>query len=111
MPVLWVNKAVMSMDEVTQQNAALVEEAAAAEESLTEQAANLSQLGEQKTRVEECSQPLAPPGGGAEPRRRLRESNCWKWACAAHKRRLTPWRKPITINRRFQARDISEQTP
>jgi methyl-accepting chemotaxis protein len=39
-----VNKAVMSMDEVTQQNAALVEEAAAAAQSLTEQAANLSQL-------------------------------------------------------------------
>jgi len=39
-----VNKAVMSMDEVTQQNAALVEEAAAAAQSLTEQAANLGQL-------------------------------------------------------------------
>jgi methyl-accepting chemotaxis protein len=38
-----VNNAVMSMDEVTQQNAALVEEAAAAAQSLTEQAANLSQ--------------------------------------------------------------------
>ena len=34
-----VNKAVMSMDEVTQQNAALVEEAAAAAEALMEQAA------------------------------------------------------------------------
>ncbi|MGP0086563.1 MAG: methyl-accepting chemotaxis protein [Steroidobacteraceae bacterium] len=39
-----VNKAIMSMDEVTQQNAALVEEAAAAAQSLTEQAANLAQL-------------------------------------------------------------------
>jgi len=39
-----VNKAVMQMDEVTQQNAALVEEAAAAAQSLTQQAANLSQL-------------------------------------------------------------------
>jgi methyl-accepting chemotaxis protein len=39
-----VNKAVMLMDEVTQQNTALVEEAAAAAGSLTEQAANLSQL-------------------------------------------------------------------
>jgi methyl-accepting chemotaxis protein len=34
----------MSMDEVTQQNAALVEEAAAAAQSLTEQAAKLAQL-------------------------------------------------------------------
>ena len=39
-----VNKAVMSMDAMTQQNAALVEEAAAAAQSLTEQAGNLSQL-------------------------------------------------------------------
>ena len=38
-----VNKAVMQMDEMTQQNAALVEEAAAASESLEEQAQGLSQ--------------------------------------------------------------------
>lgn len=37
-----VNSAITSMDEVTQQNAALVEEAAAAAESLVEQAANLA---------------------------------------------------------------------
>ncbi|TXI46801.1 PAS domain S-box protein [Methylophilus sp.] len=36
-----VNQAVMTMDEVTQQNAALVEEAAAASESLVDQAENL----------------------------------------------------------------------
>lgn len=39
-----VNKAVMSMDEVTQQNAALVEEAAAATQALSEQALQLSQM-------------------------------------------------------------------
>jgi methyl-accepting chemotaxis protein len=39
-----VNKAVMQMDEVTQQNAALVEEAAAASESLDEQARGLDEL-------------------------------------------------------------------
>jgi methyl-accepting chemotaxis protein len=38
-----VNKAVMSMDEVTQQNAALVEEAAAAAEALTQQAEALTE--------------------------------------------------------------------
>jgi uncharacterized phage infection (PIP) family protein YhgE len=38
-----VNQAVVNMDEVTQQNAALVEEAAAAAESLEEQAANLAE--------------------------------------------------------------------
>ena len=37
-----VNKAVMQMDEVTQQNAALVEEAAAAAEAIVEQASALS---------------------------------------------------------------------
>jgi methyl-accepting chemotaxis protein len=39
-----VNKAVSSMDTVTQQNAALVEQASAASQTLTEQAANLIQL-------------------------------------------------------------------
>ncbi len=39
-----VNKAIMQMDEVTQQNAALVEEAAAASESLDEQAKGLDDL-------------------------------------------------------------------
>jgi uncharacterized phage infection (PIP) family protein YhgE len=38
-----VNQAVVQMDQVTQQNAALVEEAAAAAESLKEQAQGLSQ--------------------------------------------------------------------
>ncbi|MEQ6341966.1 MAG: methyl-accepting chemotaxis protein [Gammaproteobacteria bacterium] len=41
-----VNKAVMQMDEVTQQNAALVEEAAAASEAMDEQAKGLGQLME-----------------------------------------------------------------
>ncbi len=41
-----VNQAVMQMDEVTQQNAALVEEAAAASESMSEQARNLTQMME-----------------------------------------------------------------
>ena len=39
-----VNQAITQMDEVTQQNAALVEEAAAAAESLQEQAVNLSHV-------------------------------------------------------------------
>jgi methyl-accepting chemotaxis protein len=39
-----VNKAVVSMDEVTQQNAALVEEASAAAQALTEQAGSLAEL-------------------------------------------------------------------
>jgi len=39
-----VNDAIIHIDEITQQNAALVEEAAAAAASLQEQAANLSQV-------------------------------------------------------------------
>ncbi len=39
-----VNQAVMQMDQVTQQNAALVEEAAAAADSMKDQAANLAQV-------------------------------------------------------------------
>jgi hypothetical protein len=39
-----VNKAVTSMDTVTQQNAALVEQASAAAHTLTEQAASLTEL-------------------------------------------------------------------
>lgn len=39
-----INQAIMQMDNVTQQNAALVEEAAAAAESLQDQAGNLSQV-------------------------------------------------------------------
>jgi methyl-accepting chemotaxis protein len=39
-----VNKAITTMDDVTQQNAALVEEATAAARALTEQAAHLTQL-------------------------------------------------------------------
>ena len=39
-----VNKAITMMDEVTQQNAALVEEASAAAQALTAQAANLTQM-------------------------------------------------------------------
>jgi len=47
-----VNKAVVSMDEVTQQNAALVEEAAAAAESLDAQAHALTEIvGRFKTGV------------------------------------------------------------
>jgi len=41
-----VNKAITQMDEVTQQNAALVEEAAAASESMNEQAKGLSEMME-----------------------------------------------------------------
>jgi len=54
-----VNKAITMMDDVTQQNAALVEEASAAAQALTEQAANLTQLIA-RYRVGETSADEAP---------------------------------------------------
>ena len=58
-----VNQAIVQMDGVTQQNAALVEEAAAAAESLQEQAATLVALvGEFRLEAAGESQPAARPG-------------------------------------------------
>ncbi|MGO9264787.1 MAG: methyl-accepting chemotaxis protein [Candidatus Binataceae bacterium] len=55
-----VNKAVTSMDGVTQQNAALVEEASAAAHTLTEQAANLTELIA-KYRLDDQAAAAQPP--------------------------------------------------
>ena len=61
-----VNKAITMMDDVTQQNAALVEEASAAAQALTEQASSLTQLIS-RYRVGEGAADegasSAPPGG------------------------------------------------
>jgi len=67
-----INQAVTQMDQVTQQNAALVEEAAAAAQSLREQAANLVQavsvfrLEDQGARLTPLQKIATPP---AAPRR------------------------------------------
>ena len=65
-----INKAVVQMDEVTQQNAALVEEAAAAAESLDAQAHALTEIvGRFKTGVEvRRAQPTRPRSNGAPQR-------------------------------------------
>jgi len=69
-----VSKAVMQMDEVTQQNAALVEQAAAASESLDEQARGLDDLmtffnvGEQTTRVARPASHTAPATKSVKPK-------------------------------------------
>jgi len=60
-----VNKAITMMDDVTQQNAALVEEASAAAQALTEQASNLTQLIS-RYRVGEGS-PAETPRATARP--------------------------------------------
>jgi len=91
-----VNKAVMSMDEVTQQNAALVEEAAAAAESLMEQAA------QQARRMERYA--TDETGRGASPVReissvRSRVADTPKPSQAsrpAPRPAARPWAKPTT---------------
>ncbi|HEY4446640.1 MAG TPA: methyl-accepting chemotaxis protein [Steroidobacteraceae bacterium] len=61
-----VNKAITMMDDVTQQNAALVEEASAAAQALTEQASNLTQLIS-RYRVGESSAAEAPRAAARPP--------------------------------------------
>jgi len=63
-----VNQAIAQMDQVTQQNAALVEEAAAAAQSLQEQAGNLSQVVATFKLDDEDEKPaVAPPVVEARP--------------------------------------------
>jgi methyl-accepting chemotaxis protein len=62
-----VNKAVVQMDEVTQQNAALVEEAAAASEAIVEQARTLSELVARYRVGNETEIPTAEPAPSAAP--------------------------------------------
>jgi methyl-accepting chemotaxis protein len=61
-----VNKAVTQMDEMTQQNAALVEEAAAASESLDEQGKSLQQM---MAFFNTGTQHAAPPAAPRQPQR------------------------------------------
>ncbi len=61
-----INTAIIQMDEVTQQNAALVEEAAAAAGSLQEQSASLANLVQQ-FKIEPTNHAQATPSGKALP--------------------------------------------
>jgi methyl-accepting chemotaxis protein len=73
-----VNKAITMMDDVTQQNAALVEEASAAAQALTEQASNLTQLiaryrvgeGEAADQLRTVSRPAPTPAPAPAVERR-----------------------------------------
>ncbi len=71
-----VNKAIMQMDDVTQQNAALVEEAAAASESLDEQARSLEDMmaffkvGEDEVEQPPMRRRSAPAASAPKPPRR-----------------------------------------
>jgi len=99
-----VNQAITQMDEVTQQNAALVEQATAAAESMREQAGNLAQAvsvfrleqtvradGAPSTQPKAEVQQLAPrakakaqvaaklaPGGGALARAKTGTDDAWE---------------------------------
>jgi methyl-accepting chemotaxis protein len=70
-----VNTAITQMDEVTQQNAALVEEAAAAAESMEEQAGNLAQavsifkMSQQAGRAAVSRPAASKPAGLPAPRK------------------------------------------
>jgi methyl-accepting chemotaxis protein len=68
-----VNKAITMMDDVTQQNAALVEEASAAAQALTEQASNLTQLISRyrvgEAAADEAQAPARPAPAAAVERR------------------------------------------
>jgi methyl-accepting chemotaxis protein len=86
-----VNKAITMMDDVTQQNAALVEEASAAAQALTEQASNLTQLisryrvGEGSAEAPRApARPTAVPAAPAVERR-------------APTRPLTGKRRPVAV--------------
>src|SRR5690606_30329473 len=70
-----VNRAVTQMDQVTQQNAALVEEAAAASQSMQEEASNLAQIvsvfklsGSQAGVAARASAPARRVSGATSPR-------------------------------------------
>jgi len=62
-----VNKAIMQMDTVTQQNAALVEEAAAASEAMSGQAKGLAELMQFFGEEQEAIQPVASKRPNAKP--------------------------------------------
>ena len=97
-----VNKAITMMDDVTQQNAALVEEASAAAQALTEQASNLTQLISRYRVGEGAADEVKRPGSSGPPRlrpepsfraarrgkcsRRTPTTRAWRWSCRARSR-------------------------
>jgi methyl-accepting chemotaxis protein len=80
-----VNKAVMQLDELTQQNAALVEEASASSQSMAEQARTLNEL---MRRYQIDGQPAATERAAAAPRAERRAST----------RPWNPARKPASAS-------------
>ncbi|CDN60096.1 putative methyl-accepting chemotaxis protein [Burkholderia cenocepacia H111] len=120
-----VARAVAQMDEVTQQNAALVEEAAAAAQSLDEQAARLRetaavfQLDDETARAgtavavaarhaprAAAAPPALPRASNATPRRNARPPRCRRASLSPHRPRPRRLRRPpaATTGRRSDRR-------
>jgi hypothetical protein len=103
-----VNRAVVQMDETTQQNAALVEEATAASQSMANQARDLSQMmnryriGEEAAAASAVSRPAE-----AAPARAERRSASRPWAGKA-KRPAATSAAPVEAPRKVAASSASD---
>jgi methyl-accepting chemotaxis protein len=91
-----VNKAVVQMDETTQQNAALVEEAAAASESIVEKAKQLSDVVAHYRVNSQTDQAKGPSGRGSAAAEALSATHAAPAARAGTERRgaARAWTKP-----------------
>jgi methyl-accepting chemotaxis protein len=93
-----VNRAVMQMDELTQQNAALVEEATAASQAMAEQVRGLNEmLGRFQVGMAEITAPTAAaaprtsrPGAAASPARAERRGTNRPWVGRARSKAAPP---------------------
>ncbi|MCM3566394.1 chemotaxis protein, partial [Hydrogenophaga intermedia] len=89
-----VNTAVSQLDQMTQQNAALVEESAAAAQSLKDQATRLADVVQQFRIGHDVAAPLAAPATTATPApipaRPIRQQPPVKAATPAELRKETP---------------------
>ena len=110
-----VGRAVMQMDELTQQNAALVEEATAASQSLAEQSRDLNQLmarystgSAERTRSAVTPRTAPAKAPTAEPRRTSRASKAQADAQRRHTgARTTPVATPAAKSARQAIADIA----
>ena len=90
-----INRAITQMDEVTQQNAALVEEAAAAAEALEEEAHNLSEsVSVFKLAEEQQSRAITPLTSRAPVKQVLAASEKKNTATKKHGTTIKPKAKP-----------------
>jgi methyl-accepting chemotaxis protein len=84
-----VNRAVMQMDELTQQNAALVEQATASSQAMADQARELNEMMNRYRVQRDAGEPQAPSAPTAEPSERT--SSAAKAAAAERRSKARPW--------------------